>query len=71
MNTSDRNHNFPTLRMVYYGYTENGERGQVPLSLQDFYLRCASDDEFKATYAPFLDLEYVETAELQQSMERR
>lgn len=66
MNNSERSHNLPTLRMRHFGYTENAERGQTALSLQDFYLRGAHDDEFKATYAPFLDLEYVEDADLQE-----
>lgn len=71
MPKSERSHNFPTLMMCYYGFTENAERGQTHLSLQSFYLRCARDDEFKATYAPFLDLEYVESEELQQEVARR
>lgn len=71
MNKSEGSHNYPTLRMCYYGYVENGARGQGPLSLQEFYLRCARDDEFKAGYAPFLDLEYITDAELRQPVDGR
>ncbi len=70
MNKSEESHNYPTLRMCYYGYVENGARGQGRLSLPEFYLRCAGDDEFKANYAPFLDLEHVGDEELQQVVSR-
>lgn len=51
--------------MCHYGYDLSRDPSQPALSRQAFYLKCHSDDDFKATYAPFLDLEYVESDELQ------
>ena len=66
MNKSAGSHNFSTFRMVYYGYDANRAAGQPWLTRQDFYLRCANDEDFKASWAPFLDLEYIEDEELRE-----
>ena len=70
MKKSTSSRNYPTLRMCFFGFLETRERGQGPLSLQEFFVRCAEDNEFKASYAPFLDLEYIEDEELQKPTNR-
>lgn len=64
MNKHPDRPNYPTFRMTHYGYELNRTTGQPRLSRQQFYLQCAGDEEFKAAWAPFLDLEYVESADL-------
>jgi hypothetical protein len=64
MNKNASSHNCPTFRMVHYGYELNCAASQPALNRHECYLRCARNDEFKATWAPFLDLEYVESDEL-------